>query len=180
MRTKPVHLLVVPKLLQRNATLRKDVGADWLYALRCFELPEGCYYDAMRPLRLPTWREQNTRWMMKMTTTPKMTTTKTDIKCFASYARNLNYCEDVWFKLLSTNKSSFKPFKQTNVFQKQHHHQNMFDKVWYCLQWSIASKEKSVNAVELGSFVQLIREKSALTQLVPCITLAMPSQYSFR
>jgi len=52
--TKPVHLLVVPKLLQRNATLRKDVGADWLYALRCFELPEGCYYDAMRPLRLPT------------------------------------------------------------------------------------------------------------------------------
>ena len=111
---------------------------------------------------------------------PKWRQQRQIYKCFASYARNLNYCQDVWFKLLSTNKSSFKPFKQTNIFQKQHRHQNMFDKVWYCLQWSIASKEKSVNAVELGSSVQLIREKSASTQLVPCITLAMPPQYSFR
>ncbi len=37
----------------------------------------------------------------------------------------------------------------------------------YCLQWSIDSREKSARFCELGPFVQLIREKSNTTQLVP-------------
>jgi hypothetical protein len=51
----------------------------------------------------------------------------------------------------------------------------------YCLQWRIASKEKSsVSRLAQfgGSLVQLMSEKSDSTQLVPGITVATPAQHS--
>jgi len=53
---------------------------------------------------------------------------------------------------------------------------NKFRNLPNCLQCRIASKEKSVSLCELGSFVQLMIEKSDSTLAVPGITLAMPPQ----
>ena len=50
----------------------------------------------------------------------------------------------------------------------------------YCLQFSIDSREKSLRLCEFGSFVQLIKEKSDSTLLVPGMMLAMAPQNNCR